>query len=129
MGKLIRCITSDGAVMAAALDSTDLVARAEQIHKTSAVVTAGLGRLLTAASMMGNALKGTDNTLTLRVAGDGPAGALIAVSDASGNVRGYPANPVVELPLNAKGKLDVGGAVGRGSLYVSKDLGMGEPYN
>lgn len=129
MGKLIRCITSDGAVMAAALDSTDLVARAEQIHKTSAVVTAGLGRLLTAASMMGNALKGADNSVTLRVAGDGPVGALIAVSDASGNVRGYPANPVVELPLNPKGKLDVGGAVGRGSLYVSKDLGLKEPYN
>lgn len=129
MGKLIRCITSDGAVMAAALDSTDIVGRAEQIHKTSAVITAGLGRLLTAASMMGNALKGKDDSITLRVSGDGPAGGLIAVSDAEGNVRGYPVNPVVELPLNAKGKLDVAGAVGRGTLYVSKDLGLKEPYN
>lgn len=129
MGKLIRCITSDGAVMAAALDSTDIVGRAEQIHKTSAVITAGLGRLLTAASMMGNALKGKDDSITLRVSGDGPAGGLIAVSDAEGNVRGYPVNPVVELPLNPKGKLDVAGAVGRGTLYVSKDLGLKEPYN
>ena len=129
MGKLIRCITSDGAVMATAIDSTDIAARAEQIHKTSAVVTAGLGRLLTAASIMGNALKGADNSITLKVAGDGPVGSLIAAADSKGNVRGYPANPVVELPLNAKGKLDVGGAVGKGTLYVSKDLGLKEPYN
>lgn len=129
MGKLIRCITSDGAVMASAVDATDMAARAEQIHKTSAVVTAGLGRLLAAASMMGNALKGADNSITLRVAGDGPVGSLLAVADAAGNVRGYAANPVVELPLNPKGKLDVGGAVGRGNLYVTKDLGLKEPYN
>ena len=129
MGKLIRCITSDGAVMAAALDSTDIVGRAEQIHKTSAVITAGLGRLLTAASMMGNALKGKEDSITIRVAGDGPAGGLVAVSDAAGNVRGYAVNPVVELPLNGKGKLDVAGAVGKGNLYVSKDLGLKEPYN
>ncbi len=130
MGKLIRCITSNGQVMATAVDTTDIVARAEQIHTTSAVVTAALGRLLTAASMMGNMLKGRDNSLTLRVAGGGPTGALIAVSDFNGDVRGYVSNPVVELPLNEKGKLDVGGAVGReGSLYVIKDLGLKEPYN
>ncbi len=130
MGKLIRCITSDGAVMATAVDTTDIVARAEQIHGTSAVVTAALGRLLTAASMMGNMLKYKDNSLTLRVAGNGPAGSVIAVSDYDGNVRGYAANPIVELPLNDKGKLDVGGAVGKdGMLYVLKDLGMETPYN
>lgn len=129
MGKLFRTITSDGLVMATAVDTTDIVAKAEQIHSTSAVVTAALGRLLTAASMMGNMLKGADNTITLRVAGDGPIGSLIAVSDSNGDVRGYATNPVVELPLNAKGKLDVGGAVGKGSLYVLKDLGMKEPYN
>ena len=130
MGKLIRCITSDGQVMATAVDTTDIVAQAEGIHKTSAVVTAALGRLLTAASIMGNMLKGRDNSLTLRVSGDGPVGSIIAVSDFNGNVRGYVANPVVELPLNEKGKLDVGGAVGKnGSLYVIKDLGLKEPYN
>ncbi len=130
MGKLIRCITSNGQVMATAVDTTDIVARAEQIHKTSAVMTAALGRLLTAGSMMGNMLKGSDNSLTLRVSGGGPAGSLIVVSDYNGNVRGYVSNPVVELPLNLKGKLDVGGAVGKnGSLHVIKDLGLKEPYN
>ncbi len=130
MGKLIRCITSNGQVMATAVDTTDIVARAENIHTTSAVVTAALGRLLTAASMMGNMLKGRDDSITLRISGGGPAGSLIAVSDANGDVRGYVTNPVVELPLNEKGKLDVGGAVGKdGLLYVIKDLGLKEPYN
>lgn len=130
MGKLIRCITSNGQVMATAVDTADIVNNAEKIHKTSAVVTAALGRLLTAASMMGNMLKGKDDSITLRIAGGGPAGAVIAVSDAEGNVRGYVSNPIVELPLNEKGKLDVGGAVGKnGSLYVIKDLGLKEPYN
>ena len=130
MGKLIRCITSCGEVMATAVDTTDIVNRAEQIHKTSAVVTAALGRLLTAGSMMGNMLKGKDDSITLRVNGDGPTGSLIVVSDFNGDVRGYVQNPVVELPLNAKGKLDVGGAVGKnGLLYVLKDLGLKEPFS
>lgn len=130
MGKLVRCITSDGAVMATALDSTDIVAAAEKFHATSAVTTAALGRLLTAASIMGNMLKGKDNSLTLRISGDGPAGSLIAVSDWEGNVRGYVMNPIVELPLNAKGKLDVSGAIGKnGTLFVLKDLGLKDPYN
>lgn len=130
MGKLIRCITSNGQVMATAVDTTDIVNRAEQIHTTSAVVTAALGRLLTAASMMGNMLKGKDNSLTLRIQGGGPVGSLIAVSDFNGDVRGYVTNPVVELPLNDKGKLDVGSAVGKeGNLYVIKDLGLKDPYN
>lgn len=130
MGKLIRCITSDGAVMATALDSTDIVARAEGIHKTSAVVTAALGRLLTAASMMGNMLKGAEDSITLKMAGDGPAGSILAVSDSAGNVRGYAQNNIVELPLNEKGKLDVSGALGKtGTLYVVKDLGLKEPYS
>lgn len=130
MGSLIRCITSDGEIMATAVDTTDIVSRAEQIHTTSAVITAALGRLLTAASMMGNMLKGKDDSVTLRIAGGGPAGSLIAVSDSNGDVRGYVQNPVVELPLNAKGKLDVGGAVGKdGILYVMKDLGLKEPFS
>lgn len=130
MGKLIRCITSDGLVMATAIDSTDIVSRAEELHKTSAVVTAALGRLLTATSLMGNALKGNDSTITVKIDGNGPSGAIIAVADSCGDVRGYAVNPLVEIPLKANGKLDVSGAVGtEGTLYVIKDLGLKEPYN
>ena len=129
MSKLIRCITSDGCVTAMAVDSTDIVNKAVELHQTSAVVSAALGRLLTAASMMGNMLKGERDSITLRVDGDGPIGAVVAVADSNGNVKGYAVNNVVEIPLNAKGKLDVGGAVGQGNLYVLKDLGMKEPYN
>ena len=129
MSKLIRCITSDGCVTAMAVDSTDIVNKAVELHQTSAVVSAALGRLLTAASMMGNMLKGERDSITLRIDGDGPIGAVVAVADSNGNVKGYAVNNVVEIPLNAKGKLDVGGAVGQGNLYVLKDLGMKEPYN
>lgn len=129
MGRLIRAISQDGGIMMCAVDSTDIVGKMEQIHKTSAVVSAALGRLLSAASMMGSMLKGAQDSVTLRLAGNGPTGSVIAVSDSRGNVRGYVANPVVELPLNQYGKLDVGGAVGKeGSLYVIKDLGLKEPY-
>ena len=130
MGKKIRCITSDGLVVAYGLDSTDIVSVAEKYHKTSAVVTAALGRLLTAASIMGGMLKGEKDTLTVKIDGGGPAGSIVAVSDSLGNVRGYAVNPVVELPLKENGKLDVGAAVGKnGTLYVIKDLGLKEPYN
>ena len=129
MGKIVRYITEDGSAFIIAADTTDVVGKAEQIHKTSAVNTAALGRLLTAASMMGDMLKSKDDSITLRMNGGGPAGSLIAVSDSSGNVRGYVQNPVVEIPLNEKGKLDVKGAVGtNGYLYVMKDIGLKEPY-
>ena len=129
MGKAIRCLTTDATVMALAIDTTDIVAKAEGIHHTSAVVTAALGRLLTAASMMGIMLKNSDDSVTLKVNGGGPAGQLITVSDGRGNVRGYAANPVVEIPLKPNGKLDVSGAVGTdGFLYVLRDTGAAEPY-
>lgn len=122
-------ISAEGDLTVIAADTTDIVARAEQIHKTSAVTSAALGRLLTAASMMGAVLKGEGDSITLRLSGNGPAGSVIAVSDSGGNVRGYVSNPVVEIPLNSKGKLDVAGAVGTdGSLTVMKDLGLKEPY-
>lgn len=122
-------ISVDGTLTVMAIDSTDIIGEMERIHRTSAVTSAALGRLLTAASMMGAVLKGKDNSITLRMSADGPAGSVIAVSDYSGNVRGYVANPVVEIPLNEKGKLDVAGAIGKnGSLTVMKDLGMKEPY-
>lgn len=126
MGKLIRAITSDGAVLCSAVDSTDMSAEAERVHESSAVVTAAMGRLMTAASMMGAAMKYDGDSITLRVAGGGPAGSVIAVSDSEGNARVTVTNPVVEIPLNAKGKLDVGGAVGRdGMLSVIRDMGEG----
>lgn len=128
-GKTIRCITKDATVMAIVTDTTDIVAQAERIHKSSAVITAGLGRLLTAASMMGILLKEKDNSITLKINGGGPSGTIMAVSDSAGNVRGYASHPVVEIPLKPNGKLDVGGAVGKkGLLYVMRDTGAPEPY-
>lgn len=130
MARLTRAISADGSVMAMAIDSTDIAARIEEIHHTSAVVAAALGRLATAASMMGVMLKGEGDSVTVRVDADGPAGVLIAVADSRGFVKAYVENPVVELPLNARGKLDVAGAVGRnGYLRVIKDLGLKEPYS
>ena len=129
MGKIVRTLSKDGLVLCCAVDSTDAISRMEQIHKTSAVVTAAEGRLLTAASIIGTMLKSTKDSVTLRMEGNGPAGMLIAVSDGTGNVKGYVGNPVVEIPLNRQGKLDVAGAVGNdGFLYVIKDMGMKEPY-
>lgn len=129
MGKLVRCISVDGTLTAMAINSTDIVNEAERIHKTSAVVSAALGRLLTAASLMGSTLKGEEDSLTLKINGKGPAGTVMAVSDSAGNVRGYVQNSVVELPLNKKGKLDVSGAIGKdGYVTVIKDLGLKEPY-
>lgn len=130
MGNLIRAISKDGSFIAFAVDTKEIVNRAAQIHRSSPVVTAALGRLLSAASMMGVMLKGKDDTVTLRIRADGPAGNLIAVADSEGNVRGYVDRPEVDLPLNAAGKLDVGGAVGRsGTLTVVKDLHLKEPYS
>ena len=126
---ILRAITSDGLVQAAAISSRDLTERARQIHKTLPVATAALGRTLAGASMMGNALKGHGASLTLQIKGSGPLGTILAVSDSDGNVRGYVTNPQTELPLRPDGKLDVGGAVGQeGSLTVIKDLHMKEPY-
>lgn len=129
MARIVRMISDDGTVTITGIDSLDMVSYAAGIHRTSAVTTAALGRLLTAASMMGSLLKGAEDTLTLRISGDGPASPVIAVSDSRGNVKGYIGDGSVELPLNDKGKLDVAAAVGKtGTLSVIKDLGMKEPY-
>ena len=129
MGRIIRTISKDASVVCSAIEGRDIVSRIEQIHKTSAVVTAGLGRLAMAASLMGFGLKGEKDSVTVRMAGDGPTGALVCVADSFGNVKAYVQNPVVELPLNERGKLDVKGAVGtQGTLSVVKDLGLKEPY-
>lgn len=129
MDKLVRCISVDGTLVMMAAETTDMVERAQQIHETSAVTSAALGRLLTASSLMGSMLKGDNDSVTLRINGGGPAGTVMAVSDCWGNARGYVANPVVEIPPNSKGKLDVAGAIGTdGSLVVIKDLNLKEPY-
>ena len=127
--ELVRAMTKDGFVNAVAVTTTGIVERARQIHKTLPTATAALGRLLTAASMMGNALKSDGASLTLQFKGGGPLGTVLAVSDNEGNVRGYVTNPHVDIPLRKDGKLDVGTAVGHeGTLTVIKDLHMKEPY-
>ncbi len=129
MANLYRAISADGSAFAAVLDAKDIVSDTEKIHKTSAVITAALGRLTIAASLMGYMLKGDDDSITLRVDADGPSGQLVAVADSRGNVKSCVNNPVVELDLNSVGKLDVSGAVGKnGTLSVVKDMGLREPY-
>lgn len=120
----------DASAVSTVIDATDIVNEIEKIHKTSAVVSAGLGRLTIATSLIGYSLKGEDDSVTLRMDGNGLTGALICVSDSHGNVKSYVSNPVVEIPLNPYGKLDVKGAIGtNGTLSVIKDLGLKEPYS
>lgn len=128
MGEIVRTITTDGMVMASAITGTDIVYRAQEIHHTKATATAALGRTLLAASLMGNQLKGEEQSLTLQIKGDGPLGGITCVSDSTGNVRGFVMHPEVDVPRKYEGKLDVDAAVGGGYLTVIKDLGMKEPY-
>ena len=121
-------MTRDGSARIAVINSTETVRRMAEIHHPSKTMTAVLGRAMAGASLMGCLLKDKDNALTLRIDGDGPAGKIIAVSDYMGNVRICADNYDAELPPNAKGKLDVGGAVGGGTIYVIRDLGLAEPY-
>ncbi len=125
---LIRSVSEDGTIRALAAVTTHTVERARQRHRTAPTATAALGRTLTAAGMLGATLQ-TGQTLMVRILGDGPLGGLLATSDAAGAVRGYVANPGVHLPLTPSGKLDVGRAVGRGTLHVTMDLGMHVPYH
>lgn len=127
--KLIRCITSDGAVMAMAADTTNIAYMGKKLHHTSSVASAALGRILTAASMMGAMLKQKEASITLRINGGGPLGALVAVADSKGNCRGYVENPQTETEYHANGKINVGAAVGKdGVINVMRDYGSGEPY-
>ena len=129
MDRILRCITSDGSIMAAAIDSTNIVYTAQHIHNTGAVATAALGRLLTGASVMGSMLKEENATVTLKINGGGPLGTIVAIADSHGNCRGYVDNANVDLPLKTNGKLDVGSAVGKnGLLGVIRDFGKGNPY-
>ena len=126
--KITRFITSDGSARLIFADTTEIVNKAHSIHMTTPTASATLGRALTAASLLGSLMKNSTDSLTFQLKGDGPAGTVTCVSDYMGNVRGYMENPQVDLPLKPNGKLDVGGAVGKGLLCVIRDLGGKEPY-
>lgn len=129
MGRIVRTISADASVVCSAIDGTDIVSEIERIHKTSAVVTAALGRLALGTSLIGFGLKDKDDSVTVKINGGGPTGSLVAVSDSFGNVKAYCDEYIVELPLKSNGKLDVGTAVGKdGTVTVIKDLGLKEPY-
>jgi len=126
---IVNAITSNGAIRVVAADTTELCNRAQEIHKMSPTAAAALGRTLTAAAIMGSMLKSSEDSLTIQLNGGGPIGKVVAVGDGNANVKGYVGNPLVDLPLNEKGKLDVGGAIGRnGMLGIIRDLGLKEPY-
>lgn len=129
MDYIVRMIAKDAPVKAMAIQGHDLVQRAREIHNTSPVATAALGRTLMATSMMGETLKEKEGSVTVRINGGGPLGSILTVADSGGNVRGYVQNTDVDIPLKGPAKLDVGGAVGtNGAITVIKDLRMREPY-
>jgi len=125
---IVRGMTRDGFIKAVAVQSTELVEHARQIHQTLPLGTAALGRALSAASMMGDEIKDPNGSITLQFRGDGPLGSFVAVSDSEGNVRGYVQNPACDIPRKAPGKLNVGAGVGAGVLTVIKDIGEKEPF-
>ncbi len=129
MGQIIRAVAAEDMIKIAVISSPDMVETARQIHRLSPTACAALGRTMLGASLLGNAMKGEKDTLTLRLNGGGPIGSVVAVSDSGGNVRAYADEPAADLPTRPDGKLDVGGLIGHdGTLTVSRDLGLREPY-
>lgn len=128
MDRIVRATAANAQIRIFAAETREVAEEARKRHNTTPVATAALGRLLTAAAMMSTMLKGEEDLLTLRITGDGPIGSVTVSADSKANVKGYVANPEVDLPLNAKGKLDVSGAIGRGRLDVIRDMGLKEPY-
>ena len=127
--KIIKFLAYDGKISVVCANTTELVEKARQTHDLSPVTTAAFGRLLTMTAIMGNEMKSADNKLTIQLKGNGPIGTMLTTSNNFPKVKGYVANPVVDLPLNDIGKLDVGGAVGNeGFINVIKDIGLKEPY-
>ncbi len=127
--QLIRGTAADNGIRVVGVISTNLTEEARQRHKLSYVATAALGRTMASALLISSSMKKQEARLNLRIKGDGPLGGLLVDAGPDGTVRGYVQNPGVELPPNAKGKLDVGGAVGKGFLYAVKDFGRGYPYS
>ena len=126
---IVRAIAAEGTIRAFAAVTTNLAEEARKMHGTSSVATAALGRTLTAAAIISKMFKNHKDVLTIQIKGDGPLGGIVVVSDAEANVRGYVNEPLVDIPLNIHGKLDVAGAIGKnGYLNVIRDLGMKEPY-
>ena len=125
---IVRAAAADNQIRAFAITSRDMVEKARQIHNTSPVATAALGRSLSAGAMMGSMMKGEQDLLTLQIRGDGPLGGITVTADSKARVKGYVNEPAVLIPANARGKLDVSGAIGTGMLQVIRDLGMKEPY-
>lgn len=128
MAGIKRAITTDGAIRAYCIDSTDIVQTAYEYHHTTPVATAALGRTLTMCAVMGSQLKGQNDSLTVLIKGDGPLGGIVACADSSVGVRGYVYNPQANVPNKKNGKLDVSGVIGAGYLSISRDLGLKEPY-
>ena len=126
---IVRAMAADNQIRAFAITSRNIVETARQHHNTSPVATAALGRLLTGGAMMGVMMKGDDDILTLMMKGDGPINGVTVTADSHGNVKGYVGNPNVIIPANYAGKLDVGAAIGYGTLTVIKDMGLKEPYS
>lgn len=125
----MRAMAANAQIRAFAITSKELVEHARQVHETSPVVTAALGRLMTGGVMMGSMLKGEDDMLTLQINGAGPVHGLTVTADAHGNVKGYADCPQAMMPPSKVGKLDVGGVIGLGVLTVIKDMGLKEPYS
>ena len=128
MDRIVKATAANAQIRIFAADIRDTVEEARSRHDTTPVATAALGRLLCAGAMMSTMQKGEDDLLTLKITGDGPLGAITVTADSNANVKGYVANPQVDLPLNAVGKLDVSKAVGNGRLDVIRDMGLKEPY-
>ncbi|MDE5781820.1 MAG: Hsp33 family molecular chaperone HslO [Lachnospiraceae bacterium] len=126
---IVRATAADDQIRAFAITAREMVESARQIHGTSPVATAAFGRLLMGASMMGSMMKGEKDILTIRMRGDGPINGITVTADSSANVKGYVGNPNIVIPPNYLGKLDVGAAIGYGTMTVTKDLGMKEPYS
>lgn len=125
---IIRATAANSQIRAFAITSREMVEFARQTHNTSPVATAALGRLLTGAAMMGSMMKGEKDIMTVMMKGDGPIKGITVTADSKANVKGYPGDPNVIIPPNYLGKLDVGAAIGYGTMTVIKDLGMKEPY-
>ena len=125
--RLMRALAYDGQVRVSAVICTDAVETARKRHDAFPTAIAALGRTMASTLLLSWGLKG-EGSITLRIFGDGPLGGIIVTGDAHGNIKGYVQEPQTDLPLNARGKLDVGGAIGKGDLYITKDIGLKEPY-